>query len=372
MTRPFNAAQYLPKKGQRITPLELLKLQAAGKLPGNMPREMLQRQLKQIESTTRPRLQFHRNAAVGIWVSNENYSYLLGQNKTGKKNLTAINTEENGCYYPITVQVDGSNNLWNSCEYNGDFDGTAVQEYGSAGSLENTYNGGCPGNESGCDYWYAYGFSAGQNSNYVVSSQTFTEIETCNPSCTFTYGAGFEWWPKGSPSASPTFINVGEDCDPVCDVYYADVDNNNNIYFTYYGYSGSEYGYGLAEITNAFSPSWSMVSLLPPGSLEFAGGVYVGKNGTVLNVTDQEARTTTQYALPWTGSSIDTLGPTAENAFDCGDPVSGAFNSTDAKAVFGDACGWIDLGTVATNKWKPLAGVNFSGAEGAAYTPSDR
>ena len=367
-----NQIQYLPKKGQRLSPLALLKLQAAGKLPGNAPRAMLEKQLKQIESGPRPRLKFRPAAGVGMWVTNESYSYLLGQNKGGKKNLTAANVEDNGCYYPITVQVDSSNNPWISCEYNSDFAGSAVQEYTSSGSLENTYNGGCPGGSSGCDYWYAYSFSAGQNANYVESSQTFTEEEICNPSCEYYYGSGFEWWPKGEPSASPTFINVGEDCDPVCDTYYSDVDDNNNIYFTYYGFSGSVYGYGLAEITNAFSPSWQMVSLLPPGALGFAGGVYVSNHGTVLNVTDQEARTTTQYALPWTGSSTDTLGPTSLNAFNCGDPVTGGFNSTSTKAVYADACAWLDLGTISTNKWKAKAGVNFSGIDGAAYSPSDR
>jgi hypothetical protein len=374
MSRAFNPAQYLPKKGQHLSPLALLKLQAAGKLPGSMPRKMLEKQLKQIESGPRPRLRFHPAVNVGMWVSNENYSYLLGQSKRGKKNITAIDAGANGCSYPITLQVDSGNNLWTSCEYNEDFSGTAVQEYGSSGALENTYNGGCPSPVSECDYWYAYGYSAGQNSNYVVSSQTFTEEYTCNTYCGYTYGSGFEWWPKGSPSSTPTFINVGEDCEPVCDVYYGDVDNNNNIYFTYYGLneSTSEYGYGLAEITNAFSPSWQMVSLLPVGSIGFAGGVYVGDHGTVLNVTDQDARTTTQYSLPWTGSSTAILGPTKTNAFDCGDPVSGAFNSSDTMAVFGDACGWIDIGTVASNKWKALPGINFDGADGAAYTPSDR
>lgn len=352
--------------------MALLKMQAEGKIPGPVPVKVLQRQLKLLQTQPRPKFQVHRDVGIGMWVANTNYGYILGQSKNGKRNHIAINAENNGCYYPITLQVDSSQNLWSSCEYNSEFSGTAVQEYDSTGTLENTYNGGCPSPISECDYWYAYGFSAATNSSYVFSAQTFTEEEICNPSCEYYYGSGFEYWPLGDPSATPAFVNVGENCDPVCDTYYMDVDNSNNIYFTYYGYSNGEYGYGLAEVENATSPSWTMVSLLAPGTLGFAGGVYISNGGSVLNVTDQMARTTTQYALPWTGTPIQTLGPTKENAFSCGDPVTGAFNNGDTKAVFGDACGWIDKGTVPTNKWKTLAGINFNGAEGAAYSPSDR
>ena len=156
--------------------------------------------------------------------------------------------------------------------------------------------------------------------------------------------------------------------------FYADVDNNNNIYFTYYGFGGSVYGYGLAEITNAFSPSWQKwFPCLLRERWDCRRHSMSSNHGSVLNVTDQDARTTTQYALPWTGSSTDTLGPTALNAFNCGDPVSGGFNSTSSKAVYADACGWLDLGTISTNKWTAKAGVNFSGIDGGpAYTPSDR
>ena len=135
--------------------------------------------------------------------------------------------------------------------------------------------------------------------------------------------------------------------------------------------AASTCGYGLGEIQNPTSASWTFVSALPPGSLRFPGGVYVSNAGATLNVTDQLARTISQYALPAL-TLTDTLGPTLQNAFGCGDPVSGGFNKTDAMQADGDACGWVDVGKISSNKWKSVPGVEFSGLEGAAFTPSDK
>ena len=102
--------------------------------------------------------------------------------------------------------------------------------------------------------------------------------------------------------------------------------------------------------------------------------MYVSAAGTVLNVTDQLARTIAQYALPVSpsGTPVDTLGPTRQNLFGCGDPVSGGFNQTDKMQADGDPCGWVDIGKVSANNWRAAGGINYGGIEGAAYTPSDK
>ncbi len=361
----------LPKG--RITPLKLLKLQAAGVLPGPVPRAVLERQLKLVQGSARPRLNARRaSGTVSMWVTDTDYGYLVGENASGKKTITDINVEDQGCYYPITVKVDSSQNIWSSCEYNSDFDGSAVQEYSSAGALEHTYVGGCPPPVSECQYFYAYSFDESANSSDVFSALAFWEEEI---SSAYTYGAGFEWWPTDEPSATPTLISLGADCDPVCDVYYMDLDKHGNIWFDYDGYNSSNdtYGYGLAELkTPTTTPT--MVTILPPGSIGFPGGVYVSHHGKVLNVTDQLARTTAQYKLPLSpgGSPFNTLGPTKDGELGLGDPVSGGFDQAETNLVFGDAYDWLDVGVVSTNKWKDVQNTGLLGPEGAAYTPSDR
>ncbi len=366
--------QFLPKGPVSAT--ELLKLQAQGKLAGPVPPKMLLRRIKMLQTHSRPHFSFRgKSGVVGAWISITDYSYLIGVNGRLNKAMTDIDTEENGCYDPITVKVDSSQNIWAACEDNDTFSAGAAQEYSSEGALTNTYNQGCPGNVTGCEDWYSYGFDSASNSSDVFSAIDFFEYETCNPSCEFEDGAGFEYWPAGDPSASPTLVTLGSDCDPVCDVYYFDLDNSGNIWFDYFGYDSStgEYGYGVAEVTGATS-SPTFVSILAPGALEFPGGVYVSDNGGVLNITDQETRETKQYDLPLSpsGSPFNTLGPTQEDLFGCGDPVAGGFNKAESKLAFGDACGWVDKGAVSTNKWKAMANINFYAPEGAAYTPSDK
>jgi hypothetical protein len=367
---PVGAVHFFPKG--KLTPLQLLKLQAEGKLPGPVPRAALQKQLKIVESGKRPLFKKDKGGGVAMWVSDTDNGYLVGQNSKGKATEGAIDVEDNGCYYPITLQVDSSENIWTSCEYNfnvGDVGST--QEYGKTGTLENTFNQGCPSPVSECEYWYSYSFSSGANANYVESSVTFSEEDIDGY---YYYGSGFEWWPASDPTATPTYINLGEDCDPVCDMYYGDVDSSGNIWFTYYGNSGgSEYGYGLGEITNAFTDP-EFVSIEPTGTYGFAGGVYVGNDGKTLNVIDQDSRTNYEYSMPVSAgqSPSKTLGPTVENFFDEGDPVSGAFSPTDSKWAAGDAEGWLDLCASASNKCKAVQSLSIEGPEGAAYTPSDR
>lgn len=364
------APMFMPKG--KISPLELLKLQAAGKMAGPVPVKTLKLQLKNIEQGGQHQIKVRKDksSATLMWVSDTDANYVVGQ---GKKNKTvaAVDMYDDDCYYPVTVKVDHTKNVWVACEYNSSFEGASTVELSSTGTMENAYTyTSCP--LSNCDYWYAYGFDEATTSSDVFQSLAFYEDEICNPSCIFSYGGGFEYWPKGSPSTEPALLTVGSYCDPICDNYYMDVDSSGNIWFDYYGYYDGEYGYGLGEITNPTS-SPAFVSILKPGSLEFAGGVWVNGAGTKLTVTDQETRDVYVYALPYVASETPTvLGPTPENFFSEGDPVSGGYNSSDSSNVQADAYGWLDLGTVSSNKWTTAQSINIVAPEGASYTPSDK
>lgn len=366
--------QFLPKGP--ISSTELLKLQAQGKLAGPVPHKTLLQRIKMLQTHSRPHFSFRgKSGTVAAWISITDYGYLLGVNNRLRKVMTDIDTISNGCYDPITVKVDSSQNIWAACEDNDTFSAGAAQEYTSAGALSATYNQGCPGNVTGCEDWYSYGFDSASSSSDVFSSLDFYEYEACNPSCVFEDGAGFEYWPKGDPSASPTLVSLGADCSPICDVYYFDVDNSGNIWFDFYGFNSTTdtYGYGLAEVSNPTS-SQTLTIIQPAGAIEFPGGVYASSSGSVLNVTDQDTRETKQYDLPLSpsGSPFNTLGPTQANLFGNGDPVSGGFNQAESKMAFGDAYNWVDKGTVSTNTWKAETNIDFYAPEGAAYTPSDK
>ncbi len=195
-----------------------------------------------------------------------------------------------------------------------------------------------------------------------------------------TTTAGFVYW-TGGPSSTPTFITLPSTTGPINyeTVYYMDVNARGNIYFDYYGCENtSPYscGYGLAEVRKPTSPSYTVIPLLAPGSIQFPGGVYVSNGGYTLNVTDQLLRTTSRYHLPISPSSTPfrTLGPTAPNFFGLGDPVSGGFNPSGLRFGLGDAYGWIDVGrTHALNQLRDVATTSCGfGCEGFAFTPSDK
>ncbi len=354
------------------SPLALLEQQAAGKIPGPIPRAQLRRQLEQLRAHPSVRYAAHGKAAkIGMWLANSSSSYLLGESKNAKTTITAVSTTPNGCYYPITVKVDAGGNVWTACEYNATYNGGIAQEYSSAGALVSSYSEASPAcpPSSTCTF-SGYGFDEASNAADVFDALALFSEKVCSPKCTTSSGSGFEYWPAGSPSATPALIALPYG-SPVKEVYYMDVDGSGDIFFDYYGCASSSCGYGLGEIVAPTSASWTFVSVLPPGSLGFAGGVYVSDQGNTLNVIDQRARTIAQYALPGLTLS-DTLGPTAQNAFGCGDPVSGAFGLADKHVAAGDACGWVDVGDVSGNTWKAVGGINFSGIEGAAFTPSDK
>jgi hypothetical protein len=354
----------------------LLELQIEGRLPAPVPLDVLRRQRRSL-SRPRPQLALRPAAKVGLWATNTNFNYLLGQDATGRKTVTAIDLSKNSCYSPVALKVDHAQNVWVGCELTS-FSATngAVQEYSSAGTLENKFLPACPSNIKNCQSFSGYGYDSGLDAGGdVFASLNLYAIETCvGTSCSNNLGAGFEWWPGGNPSATPRLISLGTSCSPVCGVGFMDVDSSGNLWFTFTGPSGSTSGFGLGEVTSPTkSPKFTIVE--PIGTYGFFGGVYVSAGGQTLNVIDQKSRKISQYHLPLSpsGAPFKMLGPTRVTAFGVGDPVSGAFDQAETKLAIGDTGGWIDVGKVGKNAWSAAANLNFySGLEGAAYTPSDK
>jgi hypothetical protein len=358
-----------------LTPVRLRELQLKGVLPAPIPPAVLRFNQRR-QRGARPRLAFQRAAKVALWASNTNFNYLLGQDSTGRKTVTAIDLSQNDCYSPVAVKVDGAGNVWVGCELTS-FSATsgALQEYSGAGSLMHRYAPSCPSGASGCASFSGYGYDSAVDSHgNVFASLNLYDMRTCNPTCSDQLGAGFEWWPKGNPSSAPHLISVGDNCSPICGVGFADVDSSGNLWFTFSGYNQSTYGFGLGEVTSPTKkPKVTIVE--PIGTYGFFGGVYASAGGRTLNVVDQEALTISQYHLPLSpsGAPFNVLGPTKRNAFGIGDPVSGGFDRSEKKMAIGDAGGWFDIGKVTSNRWSAVASPNFySGIEGAAYTPSDK
>jgi hypothetical protein len=314
---------------------------------------------------------------VAIWASDTNFNYIIGQNGTGRNTVTAIDVSKNSCYSPIALKVDHAQNLWVGCELiSQSGNNGVVQEYSGAGVLEKQYLPACPTPVSQCKSFSGYGYDSGIDAaGNVFASLNLYSIEICNPNCATTLSAGFEWWPKGDASKAPSLISTGTNCKPICGVGYVDVGPSGNLWFDFSGYDhNGNYGFGLGEIANPTTkPLLTIVE--PIGTYGFFGGVFISNGGKNLNVIDQQARTILEYHLPVAvnGTPFKVLGPTQQNVYGVGDPVSGGFNQTETELALGDSGGWLDLGDVSSNAWKSVASPNFySGIEGAAYTPSDR
>jgi hypothetical protein len=362
-----------PQRGVALPPL--VQMQLAGTREAPVPPAALRFQL-QHPGRVPVRLSSHARAKIGLWASDTNFNYLLGQDSTGRKTVTAIDLSQNRCYDPLALKVDRARDLWVACELTS-LSGTngAVQEYNGAGAFQKQYLPVCPTHVSNCQSFSGYGFDSGLDARgNLFASLNLYSMETCNPSCSNNLSAGFEWWPKGDSSATPTLISTGTNCSPICGVGYMDVDASGNLWFTFSGYAGSVYGFGLGEVTNPTTkPKLAIVE--PVGTYGFFGGVYASGGGKTLNVIDQKALTIAQYHLPLSSSAkpFNLLGPTRLNAFGIGDPVAGGFSKNDSRIAIGDTGGWLDVGRVQANEWSDVANPNFySGIDGAAYTPSDK
>ena len=358
----------------RIDPMKRLKLQAEGKLPGPIPRAESQRILKYLSTHPRPQIKVdHRGGPVVVWTTNAEYSFLLGLNAKYAA-VKAIDTENNGCDDPLTIKVDAERNAWVACEDATSSDGALEQEYPAGNGTPVTY-GWTPGTSTGCpasQTCYGSQYDGGTD----MHGDVFAEISSqfyCNPSGCFDAPAGFVFWKAGDPPSTAQYILAPS---WVTNVEFMDTDTKGNIWFDYESCSGStSCAFGLAEVQKATRKHPKFVPILPPGELEYPGGVYVSHHGKILNITDQDTGSTYQVKLPVTPSSepINTLGPTVHNIFGYGDPISGGFNETETNLAIGDGDGWLDVGTVKTNKWKAKLSTAFPPwLDGAAYTPSDK
>lgn len=378
---PMN--QYMPH--HKLSQIELLKLQAEGTIPGPAPVSVMKQIYKRIKTHGQTHLKVHGNAAnVAVWVADTNDNYLVGQKKNLTKTVATILTPYNDCFDPVQIKVDHSRNIWAGCEGSPSNTG-AVAEWNSDGSPVANYTTSCPTNWHGCQggQYYNYGsWSSAADASHVFAGVEFQYGEYCATTsfCYFTGAAGVEWWPAGQPSATPTLIQLPNPAIypyvGVDDFYYMDEDNSGNLWFTYYGCTQIPLlcGTALGEISNPTSPSWTFTVIETPLTYQCAGGVYVSNAGTVLNVTDPCTRVTYQYGLPVLPGAypMNVLGPTPQNAFGLGAPVSGGFSQNDSKMILADSYGWLDRGEVSTNKWKAKASPSVQDPLSAAFTPSDK
>ena len=363
---------------RKIKPMDLLKLQADGKILSPVTQAAAKWEYKSVASGARPVFhKVHSGIAPTMWVSSSGYSYLIGLNAKNKT-VAAIDAGANGCYSATTVKVDHQRNVWLACQVNSTFNVGAAQEYSGSGALLNTYNAGCPSNipASQCALFYSDTVDQAENANHVFVGLAYYASCYGYYICTDVQGGGVEYWNAGQASAQPTVNPFNLSGITLYGSGYFDVDASDDIYYTYYGCENAypyTCGNGLAEYANATSASGAQTVLLPPGSIGFFGSVNISNHGKVLNVLDQNTRSITQYALPWTGTPLRTLGPTKSNSFGYGDPVAGGFNHNDSQMIVGDAYGWLDGITVKSNSAKIRTTPDCSGGcDGAAYTPSDK
>lgn len=363
---PASPAAPLVPSG-RIDAKQLLQLQASGRLftPLSHGRVL---QMLRAAGQPRPHLVAPHGGAVALWTTLTQDSDVLGQSKKLSKTVAVIDTQANNCVYPITVKVDSSQNVWVGCEYdNSDQDGV-YQEYTKSGTLAATYEDGCPAPVSSCDEFYSYSSDGASNANYVFDALSYYYAAlNCTPSCTYSSGGGFEYWPAGGSSSTPKLIALPYG-NPVEGVAYMDLDSTGNIWFDYYGCnSGSDCGYGIGEVTKPTTTNAAFVSIESPGFLQCAGGVYASAKSTTINVIDSCSRIV--YEFTKTGSQSGKLGPIGH----LGDPISGGFSAADNKIAIGDDKGWLDVGKIASNKWTTVQNAYFrDGLMGAAYAQSDK
>ncbi len=309
------------------------------------------------------------NAGAGftIWAAAEQTSKLFGLSLGGKSVLKVISTKSQPVKggAPLTLKVDGKNLFVTDLS-----GGTAgvIQEY-TDGRFVRAYSPSCP--VENCSNFTgllgdtvvdkSYVFAIMKKIQYRVGSDTVS-------------GSGYEYWPKGNPSATPVGVFLSSDCSEICFYDAGDEDSSGNLWLRDYGGNG----YGVAEITNPTThPSASQGLPLDTFTIKSGdiGGFSISNAGTVLNVGDSSHKLY-QYALPVSDGSLplNTLTPCAEGC----DPHGFGFNSTDTRTVVGDGTagmhskGWLDIGQVLTNHWRKITNPQFTVPFSAAvFVPGD-
>ncbi len=176
----------------------------------------------------------------------------------------------------------------------------------------------------------------------VQHSETFycPYTGSCQAGETF----GFEWWRIGKSKDVGSISLYGYCLDASCTLTISkialmDLDKAGNIYFDYYWFNSSSRGshgsgWGLAEITNPTTTSWSLVQVLAPeaGPWKCPEGIYVST------------------------AADDTQSPQSSSG--SGHPLIGGFGLGDKYIAVGDEGNrdgdtWVDYGAALTPSDKP-------------------
>ena len=298
-----------------------------------------------------------------IWAAAEQTSQLFALSSGAKVVLKVISTEGQAVKggNPLTLKVDGKD-LFVTDLSGGK--GGVIQEY-KDGLFARAYLPGCPASD--CSK-----FTGSLSDTVVDKSHVFAimkQIQYQLGSKTIS-GSGYEYWPKGNPSATPVAVLLSSDCSAICFYDAGDEDSSGNLWLRDYG-AGR---YGVAEITNpTTNPSMNQGLPLDTFTINHGdiAGFSISNSGTVLNVGDSSHKIY-QYALPVRdgNSPFNTITPCVEGC----DPHGFGFDSTDKLIVVGDGTsrGWLDIGQVSKNHWKKVTNPQFTVPfSSAVYMPGD-
>jgi hypothetical protein len=288
---------------------------------------------------------------IKIWAAAERTSKLFALSLGAKVVLKVISTEGQAVKggNPLTLKVDG-NDLFVT-DLSGGKTGV-IQEY-TDGLFVRAYSPGCPASD--CSK-----FTGSLSDTVVDKSHVFAimkQIQYQLGNSTIS-GSGYEYWPKGNPSATPVAVLLSSDCSAICNYDAGAEDSSGNLWLRDYG-AGR---YGVAEITNpTTNPSMNQLLSLETFTINHGdiAGFSISNAGTVLNVGDSSHKIY-QYALPvmYGDSPFNTITPCVKGC----DPHGFGFNSTDKSIVVGDGAskGWLDIGQVSENHWKKVTNPQFT------------
>ncbi len=300
---------------------------------------------------------------IKIWAAAEQTSKLFALSFGARLVLKVISTEGQAVKggNPLTLKVDGKGLF--VTDLSGGKAGV-IQEY-KDGLFARAYTPGCPASD--CS-----NFTGSLSDTVVDKSHIFAimkQIQYQLGNKTIS-GSGYEYWPKGNPSATPVAVLLSSDCSAICFYDAGAEDSSGNLWLRDYGAGG----YGVAEITNpTANPSMNQGLPLDTFTINHGdiAGFSISNAGTVLNVGDSSHKIY-QYALPVRdgNSPFNTITPCPEGC----DPHGFGFNSTDKLIVVGDGTsrGWLDIGQVSNNHWKKVANPQFAVPfSSAVYMPGD-
>lgn len=303
-----------------------------------------------------------------IWAAAEQSSKLFGLSSNGKHVLKGISTESQPVKGgdPLTLKVDGKDLF--VTDLTGGKAGV-IQEY-KDGRFVAAYSPDCA--VSNCS-----DFSGSVTDVVVDKSHVFAIMKQIQYKVGTYYvsRSGYEYWPRGNPSATPAEVLLSSDCSAICFYDAGDEDSSGNLWLRD---NGGGYNYGVVEVTNPTSdPSMSQGLSLESFTIDAGdiAGFSISNGGTVLNVGDSSHKIY-QYALPLTynSSPFNTLTPCSQGC----DPHGFGFNRNDKLIVVGDgsaspSSGAIDIGQVSKNQWKQVTNKQFAVPfSSAVYVPSDK